>query len=207
MIANKSINIPARVKFCIPESNNFAQSGITLIMVLIFIVTLSLIAAVGMRSVMTAERVVANERDRALAFQAAESTAREAVTLIASGTGYTTIGVLPLGGNTEHWRTTSGLAAATTCAPIPLTSAATTRYNWTLDGTGCSTKSASATKYGNASEPRYVIELMPTVTLAGGTKAECWYRITARATGGTQEADVILQAMFSREIPLPGVCS
>jgi type IV pilus assembly protein PilX len=207
MIANISTNSEARLIFSNHKSDNFSQRGITLIMVLIFIVTLSLIAAVGMRGVMTAERVVANERDRALAFQAAESTAREAVTLIASGTGYTTIGVLPLGGNTEHWRTTSGLTAAAACTPIPLMSAATTRYNWTLDGVGCSTKSANTTKYGNAAEPRYVIELMPTVPLPGGTKAECWYRITARATGGTQEADVILQAMFSREIPLPGVCS
>ncbi len=206
MIAKTSINSLAKVKFSTQKCNNLTERGITLIMVLIFIVTLSLIAAVGMRGVMTAERVVANERDRALAFQAAESTAREAVTLIASGTGYTLVGAptpipLPLGGNTEHWRTTSGLTAATTCTPIPLTEAATTRFNWTT----CGTESVST--YSNAAKPRYVIELMPTVPLPGGTKAECWYRITARATGGTQEADVILQAMFSREIPLPGVCS
>lgn len=187
------------------------QQGITLIMVLIFIVTLSLIAAVGMRSVIVGDRVVANERDRALAFQAAESTAREAATLIAAGdtSKYKAIAVLPLGGNTEHWRTTSGLTTASSCR-IPLADVSTKRFDWTKDQSAdvdCSVKSADSDKFGNAEEPRYVIELLSTVTLAGGAKAECWYRITSRATGGTKEADVILQAMFSKEIPLPGLCS
>lgn len=209
MIANIAINTPARVTFSTQKSKKSAQRGITLVMVLIFIVTLSLIAAVGMRGVMTAERVVANERDRALAFQAAESTIREAVTLISAPTPtYKSVGILPLGGNMEHWRTTSSLTAATTCDPVPLAESATTRFNWTMSGTNCSISSTS--KYNNAVEPKYIIENMPTIPVgvsAAPTNKDCWYRITARATGGTQEADVILQAMFSLQKLTAELCS
>lgn len=179
------------------------QRGITLIMVLIFIVTLSLIAAVGMRGVITGDRVVANERDRALAFQAAESAIREAVDKITTGdiSNYKITGSkpggLPLAGNIEHWRTTSAKTVASGCV-VPIADAASKRFNWN-DNT-CSTKAA---KYQNGEEPRYVIELtskVPVGVTLPPTKYECWYRVTSRATGGTKEADVILQAMFSQEI-------
>lgn len=186
-----------------------AQRGITLIMVLIFIVTLSLIAAVGMRGVITGDRVVANERDRALSFQAAESAIREAVDLISAGdvTKYSVIGAkpggLPLGGNIEHWRTTSGKTVATVC-DIPTADAGTKRFKWDND---CSKESSNL--YSNIQKPRYVIELaskVPVGAVTPPTKNECWFRITSRATGGTNEADVVLQAMFSQEIPAPGKC-
>jgi Tfp pilus assembly protein PilX len=217
MIAEKLINTPARDELNLILSKKYStmnyrtQRGITLIMVLIFIVTLSLIAAVAMRGVITGERVVANERDRAIAFQGAESTIREAVTLIAAGdtTKWTVSGLipggLPLAGNAEHWRTTSNLTAATDCTPIPIADAGITRFNWT-DAAGCSKK--SSVKYDNFEEPRYVIELTSKVnvgTATPPTKIECWYRVTGRASGGTGEADVILQAMFSIEQP-PGKC-
>jgi type IV pilus assembly protein PilX len=217
MIAKKQTNTPAREDFTLnftlnsKNTGHRAQRGITLIMVLIFIVTLSLIAAVAMRGVITGDRVVANERDRAIAFQGAESTIREAVTLIAAGdiTKWSAAGLkpggLPLAGNAEHWRTTSSLTAATDCTPIPIGDAATTRFNWT-EAAGCSKK--SAVKYDNLEEPRYVIEFTSKVnvgTATPPTKIECWYRVTSRASGGTGEADVILQAMFSVEQP-PGKC-
>jgi type IV pilus assembly protein PilX len=221
MIAKNTMNTSPKAKFLsyLPKKyepyqprgqrGQRGQRGITLIMVLVFIVTLSLIAAVGMRGVITGDRVVANERDRALSFQAAESAIREAVDLIAASprdlTKYSVLGGsdptsplgLPLGGNIEHWRTTSGKTAATTCV-IPNADASTTRFKW--DDT-CSTQSGN--KYSNTQQPRYVIELaskVPVGAVTPPTKYECWYRITSRATGGTNEADVILQAMFSLEI-------
>jgi type IV pilus assembly protein PilX len=217
MIAKKIMNTPSREEFLLISARNYKstshreQRGITLIMVLIFIVTLSLIAAVAMRGVITGDRVVANERDRAIAFQGAESTIREAVTLIAAGdiTKWSASGLkpggLPLAGNAEHWRTTSSLTAASDCTPIPVTDAAITRFNWT-EAAGCSKK--STVKYDNLEEPRYVIEFTSKVnvgTATPPTKIECWYRVTSRASGGTGEADVILQAMFSVEQP-PGKC-
>jgi type IV pilus assembly protein PilX len=169
------------------------QRGITLILVLIFIVSLSLIAAVAMRNVGTGERVVANERDRAIAFQGAESAGREAVAKITAGTaaalatGY--FGApIARGGDADYWRTSSSLGADT-CPPT-VSPSTPVRFNW-------STCAASAgTDYGNKSAPQYVIEKHPDVVISA-TVTEHWYRITTRAAGGSNEADVILQIMFT----------
>ena len=165
------------------------QRGITLILVLIFIVSLSLVAAVGMRNVGTGERVVANERDRALAFQGAESAGREAVAKITDGsvTAMTTgryAAPLPRGGNAEFWRTTSSLAVDT-CASTD----ATKRFNWT----NCAAPASNT--YGNSVAPLYVVETLPPAVISA-TITEQWYRVTSRASGGSNQADVILQLMF-----------
>ena len=165
------------------------QRGVTLILVLIFIVSLSLIAAVGMRNVGTGERVVANERDRSLAFQGAESAGREAVSKITDGTvtalatGHYTA-PLPRGGNAEFWRTTSSLDVDT-CASTD----ATKRFNWT----DCAAPASNT--YGNNEAPRYVVETLPPVVISP-TITEQWFRVTSRASGGSNQADVILQLMF-----------
>ncbi len=162
-----------------------------MVLVLIFIVSLSLIAAVGMRNVNTGERVVANERDRALAFQGAESAGREAVAAISAGTasalaaGYYAA-PLSRGGNAEFWRTTSSLIADTTCAFTD----ATKRFDWA----NCAAASTGA--YGNNTNPRFAIERLPDVVVSASV-TERWYRITSHASGGSNEADVILQIMFT----------
>jgi type IV pilus assembly protein PilX len=167
------------------------QRGITLVLVLIFIVSLSLIAAVGMRNVSMGERVVANERDRSRAFQGAESAGREAVAKISGGTasvlasGYYTA-PLARGGNAEFWRTTSNLTADATCAFTDTTK----RFDWG----SCAASAASA--YGNSTSPQYVIEKLPNVVVSP-TITEQWYRVTSHASGGSNEADVILQLMFT----------
>lgn len=193
------------------SQNNYhkGERGITLIMVLIFIVTLSLVAAVGMRGVITGDRMVANERDKALAFQAAESAGREAVAAITAVPPTHTLNAatpLPFGGNAEFWRTTSSVSQATDCSvqAVSTPEANRKRFNWTLNGVGCATDSSA--NYGNADKPRYFIELMPSVP--GASTTDCWYRITSRATGGSKEADVILQLMFSKTVPgAAAVCS
>jgi type IV pilus assembly protein PilX len=210
IIAIQANNTTARGRFTSIKN----EKGITLIMVLIFMVTLSLVAAVGMRGVITGDKAVANERDRALSFQAAESASREGIADIlkinAAVNPRTTTypPTLPLGGNAEHWRTTSNLTEADCKDPIPLTDAATKRYKWDKNkdaaNPNCSVEATST--FGNAVKPRYFIELMPGVAISA-TQADCWYRVTSRATGGTQEADVILQVMVSNTINgVPGDC-
>ena len=201
MIAIQLYITPPRGKFTSIKS----EKGITLIMVLIFMVTLSLVAAVGMRGVITGDKVVANERDRTLAFQAAESAGREAVAAINAmpvathtlnvTTAGTYNGNLPRGGNAEFWRSTSTFTLATGCEP-----AANERFNWdstaTASANGVSCATSSAVTYDNAVSPKYFIELLPSVVV--GTTTQCWYRVTSRATGGTRESEVILQVMFAR---------
>lgn len=161
------------------------QTGITLVLVLVFIVSLSLIAAVGMRNVSTGEKVVANERDRALAFQGAESAGREAVEKISAGTA-TVKPQLARGGNADFWRTTSSLNPDTTCTFTD----ATKRFDWV----SCAT--SASTDYGNKLNPSYFIEQMPNVVVSASV-TEKWYRITSRAAGGSKDADVVLQIMFT----------
>lgn len=182
-------------------------------MVLIFMVTLSLVAAVGMRSVMVGERTVANELDRNLAFQVAESAGREAVALITAGThaglaqGYY-LNPSMFGGNIQFWQTTSSLPEATVCnAP------AGQRFKWSIvTGTVCTAAATQTflpaaapgvTSYPNTAVPRYVIERMPAQANADPTRTDCWYRVTSRATGGSGQADVILQLMFANTINTP----
>jgi type IV pilus assembly protein PilX len=188
------------------------ERGITLVMVLIFIITLSLVSAVAMRGVITGERVVANERDKALAFQAAESAAREGAAIVSNsydsastGTKLNSAGVVtiaspghPLGGNADFWRTTSSLTPITSCT---MTSSDTSqRMDWNL--AGCFNKATG--KYENLAEPKFVIEKMLGVPAADSTpsvpKTDCWYRITSRAVGGSGTADIILQLMFAQTI-------
>jgi type IV pilus assembly protein PilX len=206
-IAINSINTPASAIFYNSLSATRKQRGITLIMVLIFIVTLSLIAAVAMRGVITGERVVANERDRAIAFQGAESAGRVAIQLISTQntSNFHARPIFPLGGNIEHWRTTNALTA-NSCR-VDLTQISTNRYDWTTDWSAaapdCSVKTAET--YGNKDEPRFVIEYTSKVYIPVTNRNECWYRVTSRASGLTGEADVILQVMYSVEIAGAGV--
>ena len=164
------------------------EAGITLILVLLFLVALSMIAVVGMRNVSTGERVIATERDRSLAFQGAESAGREAVAKIVAGAesslakGYYSA-PLARGGNAEFWRTTSNMAVDA-CTNTDTTK----RFDW------ASCASSAGASYGNSVLPQYVIERMPDVV--NGTVTELWYRVTARASGGSSDADVILQIMF-----------
>lgn len=169
--------------------------GITLIIVMIFIVSLSLIAAVAMRNVSGGERVVANERDRSLSFQGAESAGRESISLIqqikAGSATNPTVGYyatpLPQGGNADFWRTTSSLPVDTSvCASTDTTK----RFDWS----SCSLTVGNA--YGNSTTPRYVIERLPDV-VKSATVTETWYRVTTRASGGSNEADVILQIVYT----------
>jgi type IV pilus assembly protein PilX len=175
-----------------PRPGVHRQHGFTLILVLIFIASLSLIAAVAMRNVNIGERVVANERDRYIAFQGAESSGREAIALIKAGNaaalakGYY---ALPLrqGGNADFWRTTSSRSVdSSVCASTDTAK----RFDWA----GCSAFAASA--YENSTPPQYVIELL-SVVVKNPTTTETWYRITTRASGGSSESDVILQILYT----------
>ena len=43
--------------------------------------------------------------------------------------------------------------------------------------------------------PLYVVETLPPAVISA-TITEQWYRVTSRASGGSNQADVILQLMF-----------
>lgn len=62
------------------------QRGVTLVVALMLLLAVTLLGLASMRGTGMQERMSANLYDRAIAFQAAESSLREAETLLASGT-------------------------------------------------------------------------------------------------------------------------
>lgn len=162
-----------------------AQKGSVLIVSLIILLVLTMIGVTAMGTSSLEEKMAGNSRDHELAFQAAEAALTDAQTFIegiVATTGFTNVG---------------GLYALTTSPDIQ----ATSTWNST------NSRAYSATLPNTATQPRYIIELRPTtgggeiLELNGGgnsAQAITMFRITARGTGGTNTAVVILQAFYGK---------
>lgn len=164
------------------------QRGMTLLVGLILLVMLTVISIIGFRNTTLSERMTGNAVDRNVSFQSAESAGKEALQVIESGLFNTaTTGhynpPLASGGNTSYW--TQGTGVAVSCTADALFSWATT----------CAAD--VATKYANnAHNAQYVIELLSSVASGGST---LWtYRVTSRSTGGSGQAEVVLQSIYSK---------
>ncbi|MFZ5594350.1 MAG: pilus assembly PilX family protein [Pseudomonadota bacterium] len=159
------------------------QHGSVLIVSLMILLVLTLIGVTAMGVSTLEEKMAGNSRDQALAFQAAEAALRDAETVL---NGIAT---------TAAFNNTNGLYA-TGQAPDIFTNA-----TWT----------GSASRTGTAvanvpSPPRFIIELIgvtgqPPPMLGGygpspGVDQITNFRITARGTGGTDGATVLLQEYY-----------
>ena len=165
------------------------QSGAVLIVSLIMLLLLTLIGATGMQNTALEEKMAGNMRDKNLAFQAAESALKDAETSLA---------VLPTFYNTGTGGTASTAGYYSSTSTIPTASAILTDSFWTSQPTHTS----SVTTLGNGiSTPVYIIQEIGVADCAGaavGSGGCKNYRITARATGGTTDAVVILQSFYLR---------
>ena len=173
------------------------QGGMTLLVGLIMLLLLTVIGTIGFRNTTLSERMTGNSVDRAVSFQSAESAGREALTVIETGlfsatatTGhYATPTIMAQGGTTNFW--TQGDGATVTPSAATCTTS-TTPFSWT----SCSAPVAA--KYtNNAVTATYVIELLSTVP-SGPSNTISTYRVTSRSTGGTGNADVVIQTIYSR---------
>ncbi len=163
------------------------QSGATLVVALIMLMVLTLLGTTAMQSTTMEERMAGNTRDRNVAFQAAEAALREAERFLNQP-------VLPaFAGTNGLYQPTQG-AGARTWESVDWTDAtAVTVYSeGALDGVP------------TARLPAYIIEELPAVfdtsgSLEAGTAlSNEFYRATARATGSTAGAVVILQTTYKR---------
>lgn len=166
---------------------DLAERGAALITSLLFLLVLSLLGLVSMRSSILEERMAGNMSNRNLAFQAAEAALRDAEYYLESITLPTFDGTnglypVPTVGGTPRWET----------------------INWS--GIDSRTISGENTIDGVASPPRYIIEELAEVTSSGPkslkptrrgnpSKSKA-YRITARGVGGDGSAVVILQSTY-----------
>jgi len=166
------------------EPRNPYQSGVVLIISLIMLLLLTLIGTTGMQSTSLEEKMAGNMRDKNLAFQAAESALKAAEASLVSPA------VLPAftdAGTGGFYKDTS---------TIPTDTAILTDSFWTTNPVATS----SVTTLGNGiTTPVYIIQQLPAACF--GTcppdPATTPYRITVRATGGTTNAVVILQSIYS----------
>jgi type IV pilus assembly protein PilX len=170
------------------------QGGMTLLVGLILLVMLMVISVIGFRNTTLSERMTGNAVDRNVSFQSAENAGKEGIAAVEagslSGTGYYAM-PLPNGGNTNYWTQGAG-PASSTCTAEAI-------FSWTV----CS--ASVVTKYANnAQKAQYVIELLSQVTSGTGPRIKVSnYRVTSRSTGGSGQADVVLQSIYSKTTITP----
>lgn len=186
------------------------QRGATLIVGLIFLVALTLLGVMAMKSTLLQERMAGGSRDRSLAFQAAEAALRDAkrdiLSLKADGTP-----CVPGTGSCRPatdrpWQTVGRTPFKSDCANgqcydnpfvggyafgigpqtvFPMDAAPSVPYGTYTGATGIT---------GVNAQPRYLIEIF---TRTNGTDTRYFYRITARAVGANPNTVVTLQEVFA----------
>lgn len=191
------------------------QRGATLIVGLIFMVALTLLSVMAMKSTLLQERMAGGSRDHSLAFQAAEAALRDAKRDIlrerADGTACTvgaagcrTVDHVGVAGATEYRSNClNGLCRDNPCVggytfgvgphiAFPMIGPPSVEYG---------TFTGAADIAGVAAQPRYLIEYFTrpaAVSPPGACAAEDipMYRITARAVGANLNTVVMLQEVF-----------
>ena len=176
------------------------QRGITLIVGVIFLAMLMLITVIGFRNTTLSERMTGNAFDRTTSFQSAENAAKEAEEASktfaldkVSGDGYYST-ALPNGGNTDFWTQGAGATIASTACENQTNE----HFSWTSCSKSVDNEyqfETNANEAQNAQPAQYVIELLPPAK----DSTDLTYRVTTRSTGGSGDAEVILQMIHSRK--------
>lgn len=187
------------------------QAGVSLVIVLIFLVILSGLAITAMQGTTFAARIAGNEADRTLAFQAAEAalrdgerdikniawnTAGNTFTLCVRAAGPTATPTCRAGDGIRGAQNFDTACPDGLCAVDRLALSGTTTPVWEVASNWTGTASVV---YGNftgatllpvvSSQPRYMIEAFP-------SSDETIYRITALGFGANGSTQVILQAAY-----------
>lgn len=159
------------------------QSGVVLVVSLIMLLLLTLVGVTGMQTTSLEEKMAGNMRDKNLAFQAAESALKEAEASLTTGllTTFTAAG-------------TNGYYNQTPTTNISDTELIKDSF-WTSNPVV--TSDLLDTELGNsiAAPPRCIVQDLG-CDLPATPSCPHNYRITTRATGGTNTTVVILQSVF-----------
>lgn len=170
------------------------QSGISLVVVLVFLVMLSLLGVTAMRTAGIEEKMSGNERDRQLAFEAAEAALRDAERDV-------------------QLNLTAGAPFNTACNNglcIPAAGGASVAE--TIDWSGALPRvygaqtGAGPFPFPVGRQPRYIIELLPnmappageSMSISSTTSAGTPFRITATGWGRRLSTQVQLQVVYVR---------
>jgi len=174
------------------------QKGATLIVAVIFLIMLSILGINVAQVSNLEEHMAGNSRNRDLAFQAAEAALKHVEQNLSSGSVEKIQTLIPFpANNTSGTIAAAGLRAINTCLPNNINywngagaadcNGASQQYVWST----ATARNPIAVLNQVAAQPLYIVERL---TNNGTTER---YRVTARGVGGTSDAVVILQAMFS----------
>lgn len=158
------------------------QQGATLIISLILLLVIAIISIAGIRSVILEERMVGNQRDAQMAFQAAEAALANGEEQVA---GFV---ATPLA-STHSW-----LYERTDSQPLWQS------VDW-QDATAVGQYSGASLGM-LSSQPNYVVELLMPVSandsleVGAVDESQQLYRITSQGTGQSPNAVVILQSIY-----------
>ncbi|MEM6710379.1 MAG: PilX N-terminal domain-containing pilus assembly protein [Pseudomonadota bacterium] len=168
------------------------QQGIALFISLVLLLVLTIIGVSSVQSTSLEVRMARNDYDSLLAFQAAESALRDAETAVEALPG--------LAGFND-----AGANGLWTIAPMDETPRWEDAAAWAA---GTSVQGSEMDEV--AAQPLYMIEHVASVIVVenavllddpyggGGSAQVEMFRITARGTGGTDNAQVFLQSIFGR---------
>ncbi|MEK8049625.1 PilX N-terminal domain-containing pilus assembly protein [Ideonella sp. DXS22W] len=185
------------------------EQGFSLIIILLTMLVLSFLALGAMNSAVVQERMAGNARDRNVALQAAEAALRDAEADIEANAD-------AANGFTEDC--TGGLCIPPSdTASGPKSAPVWQTIDWAAKGRayGSRTGAPAVPGPGNealATQPRYIIERLPTLPPRSGDTAcvggGCGnaptdkaraYRITARASGVNASTVVMLQSVYVKQ--------
>jgi type IV pilus assembly protein PilX len=168
------------------------QRGAVLVIGLLLLVVMTVLSTSAMQSTILQERMAGNDRDRNLAFQAAEAALRDAEQYIQSDAA-------PFAPFQPTSFNGSGLYDARA------NPGAFSRINDLTDPTmtrafGADTGAAVLPEV--AAQPRYLIELL--AASCAGSNQSALFRVTVRARGANDNTSVTLQSRYRRGIPCSG---
>lgn len=176
------MNIPSAAK---------QQKGVVLVISLIMLLLLTIIGVTAMRTTSLEEKMAGNMRSQSLAFQSAETALRDREAWLALQTVEPAVGV-----NDVHEH---GAVDPTPGTEAPWWSEANVAW-WLANGLITSfTPTGTATAPYTITEYQFVEDSIGALGSGSVSKpATSYYTITAKGTGGTDQARVLLQSIAVR---------
>ncbi len=172
-----------------------AQQGVALIISLIMLIMMTILGLAAVRIGLFEEKMAANSRDQALAFQASEIALRDAETWLMS---QATEPLPTNDGSNRIWN------------PVSLDSVIANAKSWWQESDrNAAWWTANGEAYGQAvdnirSSPLTVIEyhqyIADDLVIGHGNAASgrVFYRVTAKGTGGSDQSRVLLQSTVAK---------
>ena len=168
------------------------QAGVSLVVVLLFLLVMTVLGITAVRTSNLEEKMSGNERDREMAFEAAEGTLRDAERDIALNI----TSASPFNATCANGLCRPSIAGVSVADSVDWSSAAPRVYG--------SSSGAGAYPIALANAPKYVVELLPDMPAGAGESLDqrsvnsggTPFRITATAWGRKQSTQVQLQVVY-----------